>query len=232
MTESAVLGCPTLYEIIGTTMHRLKTLALALIGLALLAGLAGFVGWIIYAFFQYISSVPKELGAALVAASTTVIVATFTVMLGRYFERKKELDALYRDKKTEIYDEFLREFFTLFFDEDNTKDAAKDLVPFLREFTRKLILWSGPEVIEAFDAWKDHLAKGTPDAQSIFLTEAFLLAIRNDLRHNNKGLRKGFFARLFLKEGTLFLQMAEKNPNITLAELVEIENVIKAKERQ
>jgi len=213
-------------------MHRLKTLALALIGLALLAGLAGFVGWIIYAFFQYISSVPKELGAALVAASTTVIVATFTVMLGRYFERKKELDALYRDKKTEIYDEFLREFFTLFFDEDNTKDAAKDLVPFLREFTRKLILWSGPEVIEAFDAWKDHLAKGTPDAQSIFLTEAFLLAIRNDLRHNNKGLRKGFFARLFLKEGTLFLQMAEKNPNITLAELVEIENVIKAKERQ
>lgn len=224
-----MLGYPALFGIIGTTMRRLKTIALTLIGLALLAGLAGFVGWIIYAFFQYISSVPKELGAALVAASTTVIVATFTVMLGRYFERKKELDALYRDKKTEIYDEFLREFFTLFFNEGETKDAAKDLVPFLREFTRKLILWSGPEVIEAFDAWKDHLAKGTPDAQSIFLTEAFLLAIRNDLRHNNKGLRKGFFARLFLQEGALFLKMAEKNPNITLAELVEIENAIKAK---
>lgn len=157
------------------------------------------------------------------AAVATVLVATLTVMLGRYYERKRELDALYRDKKTEIYDEFLKEFFAIFFgaSEGEAKGTETDLVRFLREFTRKLVLWSGPEVIEAFVAWKDHLAKGTPDAQSIFLTEAFLRAIRNDLRHTNKGLRKGFFARLFLREGGLFLVMAAKNPNVTLAELAE-----------
>lgn len=188
--------------------------------------------WLIYQFFQYISAVPKELGAALVAAATTILVATATVMIGRYYERRKELDALYRDKKTEIYDEFLKEFFGLFFGagEAKAEAAEKDLVPFLREFTRKLILWSGPEVIEAFVAWKDHLGKGVPDAQSIFLTEAFLKAIRNDLRHSNNGLRRGFFAKIFLKEGNLFLALAAKDPSVTLAALAEIENAMQSKD--
>ena len=57
----------------------------------------------------------EELAAALVAGVVTILVATATVMIGRYYERKKELDALYRDKKTEIYDEFLKELFDLFF---------------------------------------------------------------------------------------------------------------------
>ena len=207
-------------------------MTLSLFGFALLIAVVGGAGWLIYQFFQYISAVPKELGAALVAAPTTIIVATATVMIGRYYERRKELDALYRDKKTEIYDEFLNEFFGLFFDagEVRAESTEKDLVSFLREFTRKLILWSGPEVIEAFVAWKDHLGKGTPDAQSIFLTEAFLRAIRNDLRHSNSGLRRGFFAKLFLKEGNLFLALAAKNPNVTLAALAEIEKVKASKE--
>ena len=212
-------------------MQRFKTFVLGLVGLSLLLALAGGIGWLVYQFFQYISAVPKELGAALVAGATTILVATATVMIGRYYERRKELDALYRDKKTEIYDEFLREFFGLFFNSGEAKSETteKDLVPFLREFTRKLILWSGPEVIEAFVAWKDHLGKGVPDAQSIFLTEAFLKAIRSDLRHSNKGLRKGFFAKLFLKEGNLFLALAAKDPNVTLAALAEIEKAMQSK---
>ncbi|MCD2341069.1 hypothetical protein LRH25_12015 [Ideonella azotifigens] len=210
-------------------MRRLKSLALVLTGLAFFAGCTGLVVWGVYAFFQYLSTIPKELAAPLIAASATVFVATATVMVGRYYERKKELDALYRDKKTEIYDEFLKEFFTLFFNggEDSPR-TEKDLVPFLREFTRKLVLWSGPDVIEAFVAWKDHLAKGNPDAKSIFLTEDFLLAIRKDLRHTNKSLRKVFCARLFLREGALFLTMAEKDPNVTLAALSEIESALSA----
>lgn len=213
-------------------MQRFKSFALGLLGLTLLLAIVGGVGWLVYQFFQYISAVPKELGAALVAGATTILVATATVMIGRYYERRKELDALYRDKKTEIYDEFLKEFFGLFFGagDANAKAAEKDLVPFLREFTRKLILWSGPEVIEAFVAWKDHLGKGVPDAQSIFLTEAFLKAIRSDLRHSNNGLRRGFFAKLFLKEGNLFLTLAARDPNVTLAALAEVEKAMQCKD--
>ncbi len=65
-------------------------------------------------------------------------------------------------------------------------------------------------------------------AQSIFLTEAFLRAIRSDLRHSNNGLRRGFFAKLFLKEGNLFLALAAKNPNLTLEALAEVEKALQA----
>lgn len=209
-------------------MRNFKWIMQIATGLIVLALLFGGAFWLLRTFFQYLSAVPKELGAALVAAIATICVATLTVVVGRYYERKKELDALYRDKKTEIYDEFLKEFFKLFFNEDRDVSTNESLVPFLREFTRKLILWSGPQVIESFVAWKDHLAKGVPDAQSIFLTEAFLQSIRSDLRQENRGLRRGFFARLFLREGALFLEMAEKNPNLTLAALAEVEEALKA----
>jgi hypothetical protein len=154
-----------------------------------------------------------------------VLVATLTVMLGRYFERKKELDALYRDKKTEIYDDFLRRFFEVFFS-GGEGTGEQDLVPFFRDFTRKLVLWSGPEVIGAFVAWRSHLAKGVPDAESIFLTERFLLAVRKDLRHTNTGIRRGIFARMFLRNGDLFLEMAAKNPKLTLEDLAACERLL------
>jgi len=212
-------------------MKRLSKLLLILVGLAFLLSAATIAFFALRSFFRYVSSIPKETGAALIAGAVTILVATLTVTIGRYFERKRELDALYRDKKTEMYDEFLKEFFQLFFSEGVTPEGQpeRDLVAFLREFMRKQILWSGPEVIEAFVAWKDHLSKVRPDARSIFLTEDFLLAIRKDLRHSNYRLRKGFFAKLLLKEGSLFLAMAEKNPNLTLAELGEAEARLKAK---
>ena len=138
-----------------------KKFALLIFALAIVAFVVWFLHWFISGFSDYLTAVPKELGAALIAGIAAVAVSTLTVMVGRYFERKKELDALYRDKKMEIYDEFLKKFFDLFFSnsESNPTTKTDDLVPFLREFIRKLILWSGPEPIAAFLAWKDHLLK-------------------------------------------------------------------------
>jgi hypothetical protein len=38
-------------------MNRLKTFFFGLLGIAILAGLLALVGWLIYAFFQYLSTV-------------------------------------------------------------------------------------------------------------------------------------------------------------------------------
>lgn len=212
-------------------MKHIPSLLPMLFALALIAGVVAVITWFIQAFFQYVETVPTELAAPLIAGAVTIVVTTTTVMIGRYFERKKELDALYRDKKTEMYDAFLKEFFSLFYSpgEKLQDDQERDLVPFLQEFTRKLVLWSGPGVIEAFATWKDHLARGTPDAKSVFLTEAFLLAVRKDLSHSNFGLRRGFFARLFLRESALFLAMEQKNPNVTLDELAAVKKLYEGK---
>ncbi|NYE26124.1 hypothetical protein [Pigmentiphaga litoralis] len=203
------------------------------IGFLILLILVVSVGWLaligVRGFTGYISTIPKELGAPIIAAAATVFVATLTVVLGKYFERKKELDALYRDKKTEVYDEFLKKFFEVYFSSGENV-GEHDLILFFQDFSRKLVLWGGPDVIEAFVAWKDHLAKGLPDAKSIFLTEDFLLAVRKDLRHTNKGIRRGLFARMFIQNSALFLAMSAKNPNLKLEDMAAIEKLLASAE--
>lgn len=209
-------------------MQRFKRLLGALFALGLLVGFVAGLYFALSAFFSYVGSVSKELGAALVAGATTIIVATLTVMVGRYFERKKELDALYREKKTEVYDDFLKVFFQVWFSAGKTDEDDPDLVKLFREFSVKLVLWSGPEALEAFARWKEKMAEGHASAEGIFETEAFLNAIRADLRHSTRGIRKGWFARLFLQESNLFLAMAAKNPKVSLAELVAAEKILRA----
>lgn len=195
---------------------------------AIVFGSIGGLGWALYSLGSYLSTVPKEIGAALIAAATTVLVATLTVTLGKYFERQKELDALHRDKKLEIYDQFLTQFFSVWFTEGKAAEGEQtpDMVAFFRNFTGKLVLWGGPEVVQVFAEWKEHLAAGRPDAQSVFLTEKFLNAIRSDLRHSSKGLARGWFARLFLRESRLFLAMAAKNPHMSLETLSAAEKYL------
>jgi len=218
-------------------MNKQKPFLLIIATVLLLSaagGTAWFIYWLSKAFFTYIRGIPKEVAASLVAGIATILVATLTIMLGRYFERKGELDALYRDKKTEMYDEFLKRLFQLFHDKPETISGAAsanarsdEMVEFLRDFYRKQILWSGPEVIRSFGKWRDNLVRGVPDADSFFLMEEFLLSVRKDLRHNNAGLEKGFFAKVFLAQGDLFLKLAAENPKITLAEVAEIEKRLK-----
>lgn len=216
-------------------MQRFRQFLGLAFALLVLGGLVALAIYAVVAFFSYISAVPKELGAALVAGATTILVATITIMVGRYFERKKELDALYREKKTEVYDEFLKVFFQVWFSGGKTAEGEQeqDLVKLFREFSVKLVLWSGPEVLEAFARWKEKMAEGHANAEGVFETEYFLNAIRADLRHSNNGVRRGWFARLFLQESGLFLAMAAKNPKVSLAELAAAEKLVrdlKAKE--
>ena len=65
-------------------------------------------------------------------------------MAGRYYERKKELDALYRDKKTSVYDEFLTNLFKQIHYPNPSLGPNQGFVDYLREYYRKMILWTGP----------------------------------------------------------------------------------------
>ena len=189
-----------------------------------LLGLFAWLAWWIFsAAWAKLSSLNTNLAVGLLTAFTTVLVAALTVSLGRYFERKKEIESHFREKKVEIYDEFLKEFFKLFSEEVSETPKENDLVTFLREWQRKMILWGGSDVLASYLKWKVHLGKGDPDAQSIFLTEEFFKSIRKDLGLSNRGLEKGIFVHFILRNSELFLQIAKNNPNITLAELGKLE---------
>jgi hypothetical protein len=204
-----------------------KALSL-LFGLALLIGIVWGTYWLLSQIWGQFKSLDSTVALAAITAFTTVSVSTLTVVLGKYYERKKDIEAHYRQTKTEIYDEFLKEFFKVFYSEHDEDDAeAKSLVDFLREWQRKMVLWGGQEVLLKYIKWMTHLKKGNPDADSIFLMEDFFREIRKDLGHKNSKLEKGTFAHLILQNSELFLSMAKANPKVTLADLAVAEKALK-----
>ncbi|WKU18796.1 hypothetical protein [Advenella alkanexedens] len=205
-----------------------KTLSF-LFGLALLIGIFWGAYWLISQIWGQFKALDSRVALAAITAFTTVSVSTLTVVLGKYYERKKDIEAHYRQAKTEIYDEFLREFFKVFYSEHGEDEEADDksLVDFLREWQRKMVLWGGQDVLLKYIKWMTHLKKGNPDADSIFLMEDFFREIRKDLGHKNSKLEKGTFAHLILQNSELFLQMAKNNPKVTLVDLAEAEKALK-----
>lgn len=191
------------------------------LGLILLATIIALILWCLFALWTWFTSLNSSLAVGMLTASSTVIVATITVVLGRYLERVKEAEIHLRAEKIELYDDFLREFFKLSQVEDNSHET--ELIPFLQEWQRRLVVWGGPGVLACFMKWKNHLASHEPDADSIFLMDIFFRSMRADIGLSNRGLEKGFFSHVLLRHSQLFLSLAKKNPKITLHELSEIE---------
>lgn len=196
-----------------------------LLGVAILIGIAWGAYWLIAQLWGQLKTLDSKIALAAITAFTTVTVSTLTVVLGKYYERKKDIEAHYREKKTEIYDEFLKEFFKVFYGDHgkNKKIESNSLVDFLREWQRKMVLWGGQDVLIKYLKWMTHLKKGNPDADSIFLMEDFFREIRKDLGHKNNKLEKGTFAHLILRNSELFLDMAKKDPKVTFAAFAEAE---------
>lgn len=119
-----------------------------------------------------------------------------------------------------MYDDFLTRFFELF--HGKSDNSSEELVPFLRDWQRKLVVWGGPRVLKSFIAWKESLLE-EPNAQSVFKMGEFFIAMRHDIGLSNRGIEAGLFSHLILRHASLFLAAAKNNPNITLREIAEIE---------
>lgn len=187
-------------------------------GFLLLGLLAWFFLWLLSTAWRLISTVDPNLAVGLVTAASTIVVATVTVVIGKYFERKRSVDAHFREAKVEIYDEFLREFFKIFHSGGEESETS-ELTEFLREWQRKMVLYGGGQVLSSYLKWKTHLSKGNPDANTFFIMGEFFLAMRKDIGLSNRGISKTTFVHLILRHPELFLQMAKENPYVTLAEL-------------
>lgn len=193
----------------------------SIIALAIVAMFGWFLFLAMRAAWHQLVGVNPQLAAAVVAATAATIGGTVTIMLGRYFERKREIESHFRTKKIEIYDSFLVELFKTF--RDDAKGESKELVEFLREWQRTVVLWGGADVLRAYIRWMSHLRRGTPDADDIFLMDEFFRALRADIGQSSRGLERGAFAHLVLRNTEFFLEQARRNPKLTLQELGELE---------
>ena len=162
-------------------------------------------------------SLNPNVAVGLLTAITTITVATGTITLGRYFERKKEVEAHFRQRKSEIYHSFLVEFFSMYY---TSEQGTPDLTEFLRQWQTQGILWGGSKVLRQYLTWVGHLkTMDEPDARAMFLMDDFLRALRRDLGLSNRGLEQGAFVRMVLRHPEVFFAMVKLNPNVKLSEV-------------
>ena len=193
-----------------------------ILGFFLIAIVCVFVYFLFVSIGHFLSSLDQPLIVAILAASGTILASTITVVIGRIFERKREAESHFRQRKYELYYDLLKLLYELTQPESEMDNTVKRLT----EWQRNLILFAGPATIRHFVDWMNNLKSGKLTLRTVMLMEAFYRSLRSDLGISNFGLKEGDLAHLVLSHGDLYLAMAKSNPDMPLSDLAEMENTI------
>ncbi len=158
------------------------------------------VKWLVLIF----SGLQKEVAAAIVAAVGTVLVSVISVIVGKYFERKRSIEQELREKKIPMYNGFVEFLFkVLMADKIGKKMSEKDMTMYFIKFTQELLVWGSDEVVSLWSNYRRYFVdrdKIDTSFNNMFELEKLLLAIRKDTGHKNKGLNKGDVLGLFIND--------------------------------
>jgi hypothetical protein len=101
-------------------------------------------------YLSIIKSLDKQVAAAIIAASTTILVSVLSLILAKHFENKRLIEKDIRDKKIVVYEKLMKYFFQLTGAKDKSKVQSVD--DFHIEFAPSFITWGSDEVIKL---WSD-----------------------------------------------------------------------------
>ncbi|MFJ6380529.1 hypothetical protein ACIQI7_11075 [Kitasatospora sp. NPDC092039] len=147
---------------------------------------------------QIFDGVNPTISAAAVTAMATVIVAVATLVLGRYIEKRKTIEAEIRISKIPVYSRLVSGLFTLLQAEAGPQQTAAAEALF-RDLTPDLITWSSDEVLVEWSRFKRTVANLSPE-DAIFALEKVLMAIRQDYGHKGAKVGDGDLLGLFIND--------------------------------
>lgn len=151
------------------------------------------------------ATLDAKLGAALVAASGTIIVSVASVVVSRYLEARATLRREHRERKIPVYEDLIRFVFKVMMGV-KTGDAPseKEMIEFMSDFSQRSMVWASDDVLNAWIRFRgasiDASAQASNDFSVMFVYEDLLRAIRKDLGHKNKGLNTGKILSLFVTD--------------------------------
>jgi hypothetical protein len=191
--------------------QRLAQIAGVILGLLII----GFGGFALYYLSQLViravANLNTTVAAALVTGAITIIGSVSAVAVGRYFEKRKEVEQAFRERRLQAYERFIARFAELTGDGSAGSD---DLVAFLRQLNKEILLWAGPRLLKTYTAFL--MSAADPYAgKTFFMLEDFYRAMREDLGHSNRGVKRGEILRLVLKVDELNTLLAgmQRDPN-------------------
>lgn len=146
--------------------------------------------------WKLFSTVEPALGAALVAASATVLVSVLSVLLSKRSESKALIASQLREKKVPVYEKIVNHIFLITFADKLGKQppTEEENIQFFANTTTELIIWGSKEIVDAFGDFRFQIMKITESTDPkvvLASVEDLLLAIRKDLGHNHQISNEG-----------------------------------------
>lgn len=176
--------------------------------LAFGVALLGLAIFIIFKVFQFLwkifAEVNPTVGAGIVAATATVIVSVVSVLVAKRLEQKSLVIREHRERKTPIYEEIVKLIFRFAFSEKIGLEALteQELIKKMAWITENLVIWGSDDLLLAWSKFRKFSTQSEeiPNFQVLFEVESLLLAIRKDLGHSNKGIKRGEILGLFIND--------------------------------
>jgi hypothetical protein len=134
---------------------------------------------------------------AVVGPLTAALVVVIVALLQRRWEKRQELERLHREQMTPLYKqlvETVKDIQTFAQKPENEQEA------FFKDLATKLILNGPTPIVKAWNGWQLATQVAPESAVALVAYEDLLLAIREDLGHDNSGLGRGELLRLFVNE--------------------------------
>jgi len=194
-------------------MQKLKTVTLFVITLAAILGTGYGLFRFVHFLFSGIFSLEANLAAAIIATAATVIVSVFGIVINQQQLKNREIAESHRPQKIELYMEFMNNIIikTLQLTKKegtdflNNQDVKKEMESFFQQFTGDLIVWGSPKVIKAYTNFRNF----GEQPQILLKLDDMLRAIRQDLGHSNRGIKKGDLICLFLSDPEKLKELIE-----------------------
>ena len=172
-------------------------------GLLLIIGIGyGFYSLINY-LIEVLTSLQKEVAAAIIAAMATIIVSILSITIGKYYERKMVIEKELREQKIPMYEDFIKFLFDLLLSDkvEGKQMTQGEMIVFFNEFTQRLIVWGSDEVVSQWSNYRRKISQNPTDTKtSMFELERLLLVIRKDAGHKNKNIHQGGLLSLFIND--------------------------------
>lgn len=165
-------------------------------GLVLLAAIGYSLFKIVEVSFSYLQSVNPTVGAAIVAAVATFMVGIYT----QYLLKKRQMDDVHREKKIQIYEEFIKMAAAHLAQENENlkqkKIPQEEVVEFLFRLKNDLILRGSARVIKAMAKFESVSSEG---GDVLGAVDEIYRAMRKDVGLSNFGLKHRELVGVYLK---------------------------------
>lgn len=175
----------------------------------LMLGLFGYVGYLVVAWLAAaLQDVDSTVGAAIIASAATVISSVSIASYNARKARERVAFEAHREKKAEIYNEFMdvvvETMRYIKSGKDGDDGLPEDIQEFFFRFTSRVTVYGGPGVVKAYGAWRSAYSGDNNPVGSksgLLLIDSLFREMRADLGESNKGIGKHELLGLFIIGG-------------------------------